>query len=282
MGQVLLFGEYGLGDELMNDLIDEYLELIAGDLRGPAIESHRTLLETEDHLRQSVSDLMEQGFTPEKAQQEAIARFGTATVVAQGHNAEVGIFSLYATFRALVASAVELIAAGFIVIGISAAVAYIASLLTSRQAIFGLPASAQPSVQQCSYWLSIHPTAANCQQAGTWEAAADSTLMLGIVGVVGVILFAIMRVLRRSNFFSVKAVPALLSPAIATAMFFLASVGLFIVGHGNATIEQAWGQGRWYSESATGFAAAIISALFLLRAIRKPFQSDQNEIKTFD
>ena len=277
MGQVLLFGEHGLGDELMSDLIDEYLELIARDLRGPAIESHRTLLETEDHLRQSVSDLMAEGFTSEKAQQEAIARFGIATAVAQGHNAEVGIFSLYATFRALVAAAMELIAAGFIVIGISAAVAYVASLLTSRQAIFGLPASAQPSVQQCSYWLSIHPTAANCQQAGTWEAAADSTLMLGMVGVVGVILFAIMRVLRQSTFFSVKAVPAMVSPAIATAIFFLASVGLFVIGQGDGVIQQAWGEGRWYSESATALVASIVSAFFLIRAIRKPFQGDSWE-----
>jgi hypothetical protein len=99
--------------------------------------------------------------------------------VAQGHNAEAWAFSPYATFRALVATGVELIAAAFVVIGIGAGVAYLASLITSQQAVFGLPASAVSTMRSSSYWLALHSTAANCQQTGAWETASDMILMLG-------------------------------------------------------------------------------------------------------
>ncbi len=258
----------------MSDYIDEYLELIARDLRGPAIESHRTLLETEDHLRSSAADLMEIGMTDEDAQREAISRFGKAREVADGHNAEAGIFTFGATVRSLFAAVYELLSVGLVVVGISAAVAYVVSLLTSKEAVFGLPAIALPSMQNCSYWMQIHPTAGNCQIAGTWEAANDSTWMLGALGVIGLALLLVRRIFNRSFLFSLNAVPPMLVPAVATVMFALASAGLFIVGHGNGVIQNAWGQGRWYSESGTAFAAALVSAFFLLRTIREPLRQN--------
>lgn len=262
----------------MSDLIDEYLELMARELRGPVIESHRTLLETEDHLRLSSAALVNQGMTEEEAQRQAISQFGSVNEIAQGHNAEVGVFTFKATLRSLIVAVIELTSAGLVTIGVSAVVAYALSRITSVQTVFGLPPSAMPTAQQCSYWLSIHPAAANCQQAGTWETAGDSTMLLGGVGVIGLLLYFLLRVIRRTALFSVNAVPTMLTPAIATAMFFLASIGLLVVGQGNGVIQSVWGQGMWYSESATAFAASLISAYFLLRAIRVPIQNVHDEV----
>lgn len=258
----------------MSDLIDEYLEKIARNLRGPAMESHHTLLETEDHLRSAVADFMRQGMSEPDAQIQAISQFGVASDVAAGHNAEVGIFSFGATLRSLFGAIWELVAIGFMVIGASAAVAYVASILTSKEAIFGMPPNALPAAAQCSYWLSIHPTASNCQQAGTWEAANDSTWLLGIVGLIGAFLYIALRRFRRSNRISLNAIPPMLIPVIAGTIFFLASVCLLVLGQSNGVVESVWGQGRWYSESATSFAAALVSAYFLLRTIRE--QTRQN------
>ena len=258
----------------MSDLIDEYLELVASNLRGPALESHHTLLETEDHLRSAVADFMRQGMSDHDAQIKAISQFGVASDVAAGHNAEVGIFSFGSSLCSLFAALWELVAIGFMVIGASAAVAYVASILTSKEAVFGMPPSALPAAAQCSYWLSIHPTAANCQQAGTWEAANDSTWLLGMVGIVGVFLYITLTRFRRSNRISFNAIPPMLIPVIAGTIFFLASVSLFVLGQSNGVVESVWGQGRWYAESATSFVASIISAVFLLRSIKETVGND--------
>ncbi len=254
----------------MSDFIDQYLEKIARDLQGPAIESHRTLLETEDHLRLSAADLMKTGLSEDDAQKEAISRFGKAREVAEAHNAEAWGFSLIGTLVALSTKAAELIAMAFVAIGVSAAIAYIVSLFTSVQAVFGLPTTALPSIQTCSYWLSIHPTAANCQQAGTWEAAHDMTWMLGALGIVGLIILALVRGWKQTRFYSIKSLPTTLSSAIATTMFFVAAVALFAFGLSDAVIAGSWGRGMWYSESATALMASIISGFLLLRAIRRP------------
>lgn len=258
----------------MNDLIDEYLELIARDLQGPAMQAHHTLLETEDHLRSAAADFMRQGISEEDAQIMAISQFGVAGDVAAGHNSEVGIFTFGATLRSLFAALLQLVSLGFMVVGASAVIAYVASILTSTQTVFGLPPSALPTASQCSYWLSIHPTAANCQQASTWEAANDSTWLLVFVGLVGAFLYIALRRLRRSNRISLNAIPPMLIPVIAGSIFFLASVCLFILGQSNGVVESVWGQGMWYSESATSFSAALVSAFFLLRAIREPLRQN--------
>jgi hypothetical protein len=43
------------------------------------------------------------------------------------------------------------------------------------------------------------------------------------------------------------------------------------LGQANAVVAQTWGRGLWYSESASDFAASLISGIFLLRALRLPF-----------
>ncbi len=256
----------------MSDFIDKYLEKIARNLRGPAMESHRTLLETEDHLRLSAADIMKSGLSEDDAQKEAIARFGKARQVADGHNAEAWGFSAIGTLVALSTKAAELIAIAFVAIGLSAVIAHLVSLFTSVQAVFGLPTTAIPSIQTCSYWLSIHPTAANCQQAGTWEAAHDMTWMLGGLGIIGLVLLPAIRKWKRTRFYSIQSLPMTLSSAIGTTMFAVASVGLFAFGQSNAVIGGTWGRGMWYSESATAFVASLVSAYFLLRAIREPYR----------
>jgi hypothetical protein len=258
------------------DAIDAYIESLARRLHGSAIQTHRALLETEDHLRESTTDLVAGGIDAHAAQKEALARFGNVADVARGYNRGTYPYSPFATFRALLATAVQLVAASFVVIGVSAGVAYVASMLTSRQAIFGLPSNAVLPVGSCAHWLAVQPTASGCQQAGTLEASYDMIMMLGALGIIGVILLGLVSGLRRFGVFSTKAVPPTLAPAIATSMFLVAGVVLFVLGQSDAVIEQAWGRGMWYSESACALAAAIASGIVLARVIRRPFHVGQS------
>jgi hypothetical protein len=254
------------------DPIDAYIEALARRLHVPAIESHRTLLEIEDHLRDSASELTDQGLEPFAAQREALARFGTVTYVAGGLNGHTSRSSLVTIVRALLGTAAQLVATVFVVIGAGALVAVAASLTFSPQAVFGLPIDAVAGMHRCTHWLALEPGAATCQQAATLEAARDTPATLGALGIIGVLVLAVTLLLRRRGTFRPASIPPTLAPAIATSVFTVVAVALFFLGQANAVIEHSWGQGVWYSESACALIAAVISGILLLRVINRPFR----------
>lgn len=136
---------------------------------------------------------------------------------------------------------------------------------------FGLPAALTSSMDGCAHWLAVQPSADSCQQAAIFEAAGDTSIALGALGVIGVLVLAVVFLLRRSGAFRPAVIPPTLAPAIATTVFSVAAVGLFICGAVNAVIGQTWGRGMWFSESACAVIAAVISGILLVRVIDRPF-----------
>src|SRR5262249_46999266 len=71
--------------------VERYLDELFDRLAGSGAPGRRTLAEAEDHLREAVSAAMAQGLPPGEAERQAVARFGSASLVAsqvrQSHRA---------------------------------------------------------------------------------------------------------------------------------------------------------------------------------------------------
>lgn len=255
------------------DPIDAYIESLAPRLHTAAIESHRSLLEIEDHLRDCAAELVTHGREPLEAQREALGRFGPVANVAQGLNGRAPRSSRATIVRALLGTAAQLVCTAFIVVGAGGLVAVGAAAAFSRQSVFGLPVDAVAVRQGCPHWLSLHPGATSCQQAATLEAARDTPATLVAFGLVGVLLLALTLLVRRRGTFRPAAIPPTLAPAIATTAFAVAAIALYVCGQSDAVIGRNWGQGVWYSESLCALIAVVISGTLLVRVINHPFRA---------
>lgn len=249
--------------------IDAYIEALAGRLAGSTIEVHRKLLEVEDHLRESAAAIGDSADAA-SAEREAIARFGTVGSVARGLNGRPGPVSTWATVRALAGTAAQLGAALLIVAAAGAAVAAAASAVLTRQAVYGLPSNAVPSAANCAHWLAVQPSATGCREAAAFESASDLTMILGALGVIGLLVLAVVWLLRRVGAIPSHTVSPVLGPAVATCGFAATGLVLLIFSVTYAVIAQTWGRGLWISEAACMFAAAAVSAAVWVRAIRGP------------
>ncbi|HWU57827.1 MAG TPA: permease prefix domain 1-containing protein, partial [Microbacteriaceae bacterium] len=93
---------------MSGDPIDAYIEALARRLVGSTIQVHRTLLEVEDHLRESQSALMVAGADADAAANEAVAQFGSVSAVASGLNGHSGTAMGWARARGLLGIAAQL------------------------------------------------------------------------------------------------------------------------------------------------------------------------------
>jgi hypothetical protein len=252
------------------DAIDAYVEALSRRLDGSTIQVHRTLLEIEDHLRESQASLVASGVDANVAADEAVANFGSVAAVAAGLNGHVGSVTGWARARGLLATAAQLGAAVFIVAAVGGSIAAAAAAVLSKQAIFGFPSRATASAADCAHGLAVQPTAVGCQQARTFEAASDLTMYLGAFGIIGLIVLAVVWGLKRARVVPSHVEPPSLAPAVATCGFLATGVALLALALGSAVVTQTGARGLWLCEAICAFAAAAVSAVLWRRAIRRP------------
>ena len=68
---------------MSGDRIEGYLDQLLLELRGRATDVRRVLAETEEHLRDATADGVAAGLSPDEAEAEAIARFGSPRAIAR-------------------------------------------------------------------------------------------------------------------------------------------------------------------------------------------------------
>jgi hypothetical protein len=255
---------------MSGDPIDAYIEALARRLVGSTIQVHRTLLEVEDHLRESQSALMAAGADADAAANEAVAQFGSVSAVASGLNGHPGAAMGWARARGLLGIAAQLGAAVFIVAAVGGGLAAAVAEIGSTQAVYGSPSRLVPSAANCAHWLAVQPTAVGCRQAATFEAASDLTMALGALGIIGLIVLAVVWGLKRVRLLPTNVVSPVLAPAVATVGFLATGAVLLTFSLDNALVMQTWGSGLWLCEAICAFVAAFVSAVLWARAIRRP------------
>jgi hypothetical protein len=252
----------------MVNLIENYLDELAGRIAGNGADVRGFLLEVESHLSDARAAAVARGLSAQAADEEAIRSFGTPRQVADAARRDGWRASIGAVARDAAHLFLQLGVVGLLVVGASGVAAQFIARFGLTDAIYGLPSTVSIPVASCARWLSLHPDAGSCRAAATAEASRDMTMALigaGILGLLGAALLLVIRAVRRGR--PRNALPRTLGPTIATTMFAAASMGLAALAASNAVVFTAWGQGLWWTQSACALLAALVSLVMLVRAM---------------
>ena len=250
------------------DLIDAYLDDLAGRLHGPPARVRRILEEADGHLRDAAdaAAAAAPGTDPIRSSaihQQVIDGFGKPAEVARAHNRALLRPAKLAGPVTLLAG--QVVAIGLVAIGFSAFVLALVSRAIGRTSTFADPVGTHYSVGACNHWLALHPMAGTCTRAYILETADDAIVQRAMAGILGVLVLAAVLVVRRwKPAWSDSVIPRGTTPALALVGFLPAALGLFGVGVDRAVTAGGRGAGMWFADGAVSMIAAGICLAVLL------------------
>ncbi len=206
------------------DPVEDYLDLLYTRLRVMPREARRILAEAEDHLQEAVAEGLAAGLTEREAQEQAISSFGSVRAVVRAHDARLRRLPAIATLCDLALSAWKLLSIGLLAVGASGLVAAIMNKVLGGQFVGGTARGTSYPAAACRGWLADNPAAHSCAQAAWMETSVDAVTIRIFVGIVGLGLLAVYRLVRRDG--SPGALPDAFVPTVAVSLFGASAVGL--------------------------------------------------------
>jgi hypothetical protein len=246
--------------------VETYLDELVRAMTGrPPRELRVVLAEAEAHLYDDVDAAIAHGVPREQAERDAVARFGPAIdlALAERRRARPTLREILAQ---LVRAAVLLAGVGAVAVGISGLVAAVIRLVGGNQALVGVARDRVLSGSDCARWLAVYPHAGNCHAAAVADWADETVYYRLAAGVLGVLLLAGYRVLRRR---ARPPLPALrtLRDAVGAAAFGLAAAYTLVTGINAAQV--GGGVGQWFSAAPVATVGAAVFGVLLLRDLRQ-------------
>lgn len=167
------------------DLVDSYLDRLLLELRGRAHDVRRILAETEDHLRDSVADGVNEGLASEVAEQRAIDRFGSPRTVARRFEHHGGLAQARPAVEQLAMALSLLAAIGLLAVGASGLLAAGFGLAVDRSFVAGDRPGVTYTAARCADFQEYFPHATSCEEAATnhhFEEVVRNQVAGGILG----------------------------------------------------------------------------------------------------
>ncbi len=252
--------------------VERYLDELFDQLAGTGAAGRRALAEANDHLRAAVAAGVERGLPPERAEQEAVERFGPPARIARELRVAHG--GLAAVLRpaflgawlvgALLALAIGL--SGLVVEGFGAAFGS------------GFVAGDRPDVtytpQRCAEYYEYVPHAASCAEAAAVHHFGEIAQSRELAGVLGLMALLALLAARRWSFLRD---PAWTPPRAPVIVALLALLALFSVAGaalgGRSLMELAFGLrqgvGADLAAGLVSAAAALAIAGYALVRVRR-------------
>jgi hypothetical protein len=147
--------------------IERYLDELFDRLAGQGGAGRRALAEAEDHLRADAADGVARGLPAGQAEADAVARFGSAAVVARKFRSAAGG-----------GRAIRAVSAGWLLAGLAAAGLGVACLAAAGRAGWQSPAWACTKVLSPTCY-SVGGPAVRAATSAAVAAAAGASLLLG-------------------------------------------------------------------------------------------------------
>ena len=250
-------------------VIDSYLDELYAALRVEPRQARRILAEAEDHLREAAAVREAAGAAPERAEAEAVAAFGAATVVAARFARELGSAVAPRTFFfRLYLRMAMLVGIGLVAIGLSTAVVIALAWGFGKDYIAGDIPGTTYTAERCAYFLEYYPNPANdCEQAAVEHHFEEIVGYGAATGVLGLLVFASHFWLRRR--FAGNEPAAFIGRraqwALGMAAFGFVSVPLLLQGLFLTIHTPSSGGGSWLAQGLTSLA---FFAVFLPPGVR--------------
>jgi hypothetical protein len=256
----------------MSGPIDVYLDDLVSQLSTRRPRQLRSLLaEVEAHLHDEADAGIASGLTPDQAEVAAVARFGSASVVADAErNSWRPSYSLLV--QQFLGSAFLLGGIAALAVGVSGIGALVVHLVAGSRYLVDSPRQADLTASACARWLQtpgVGPAAPGCSTAATHDWTSEVIgyrLAAGLLGLLLVIAFVVLRRQRHS----VPVLPRLVSDTIAAGAFTVAGVWLLAAGVDAIVVSQGFGSGQWLSAAPVALVAGGVFGLRLVHDLRQP------------
>lgn len=247
----------------MNSPIDAYLNELLVALQGNAPDVRRVLAEAEEHLRDAAAEGVAAGLEPEEAERQAVARFGSARLVARRFAAETPARLTRALLGQVVLAALLLGSVGLVAVGMSGGVAAAMGSLWGKSFVAGDPHGITYTAARCADFQEYHPRP-TCEQAATahhFDEVVGYRLDAGVLGLLGLGAYAVAR--RRRQQVRVGGLPETFVPTVAAAVFAVGGGGLLLMAFG----QMGPGSGEYLSGALVALVAAGWYGRTLLRRL---------------
>jgi len=264
------------GDQPANrasDSIDRYLDRLLGLLRGDPADVRRTLVEVEDHLRESAAAGMARGLSGLGAAEEAVARFGPPERLARRIHRDAMSVPVGGLVGCGVRSAAGIAGVGLVAIGLSGLVAEALGRLASPDFVAGDLPGVTYTAQRCAEFLALQPDArGDCAKAASlhhWGEVVEYRVAAGLLGLLVLAAWALARRGRPAT----DVLPRGLVPAVVVALFGVAAVGLLGLSVVQAISGWSDGVGQWLSGGLVSTVVALIGIAWLRRELARPLDA---------
>jgi hypothetical protein len=244
--------------------VEAYLDELVRAFAGRPPRSLRAVLaEAEAHLYDDVEAAVACGVPRERAEREAVARFGPAVDIAAAER-ERRLPTSWATLRQLLRSAVLLAGVGGVAVGASGLIAEIVRLAGGSRALVGVAHGRVLGGSDCARWLAAYPNAGTCRAAAVVDWADETVFYRLAVGVVGLLLLVAYRWLRHGS--QPSQALSTVRDAVGLTAFALAAVYTSAAAVNAA--DTGSGTGQWLSAAPVAAGLAGVFAVLLVRDLR--------------
>jgi len=259
-----------------SDAIEAYLDRLLIELSGRARNVRRILAEVDDHLHDAVDEGVAGGLSVEEAQEQALARFGSAAMVARRFTKRPGRLVPVPVLSQLVLAFALLAGIGLAGVGVSGALAGGMGMAFGKDFVAGDVAGVTYTPARCADYLEYHPEAGTCGRAATAHHFDETVEYRLAAGVLGVMVLAGLFVVRRSRVLhrriplgnGIGLLPDGFVATVGAGVFGCAAAALLVSG-----LAQLPGTGGGAGgDISGGLVAAAIAAVFavgLLRALSR-------------
>lgn len=172
--------------------VEAYLDRLFDLLSGSGSAGRRFLAEVEEHLRESVESGLARGLTRERAEDDAVARFGPVEQVAAGFAAVSRRWSL----RQLFGAGAVVGAVGMLALGLSGLISELVGDFLSRAFVAGDPPGITYTAARCADYLRLSPGSGSCSAAALEDHFGEVVMPRIAAGVLGLIVLAVLAYLR--------------------------------------------------------------------------------------
>jgi len=244
--------------------IETYLDELVRAFAGRAPRELRGMLaEAEAHLHDDADAAIARGVPRERAEAEAVARFGPARDLAAADRRRLPVRHV---LDQLVRHAVLMFGVGAVAVGLSGAVAAVIRAIGGSRALIDVAPGQVLSAGDCARWLSGDPAAHSCAAAAVGDWANEVVYYRIALGILGLLALAGYRWLRRG----LRSSPMLMVVRDTVGVAAFAGAAAVTFGLGIDAVVVGGGAGQWFSATPIALVLAVAFAVLLLRDLRRP------------